>query len=113
MYTCPVCGRLFQKKYNLTRHRKTHNREKLKAGASPEQDSEIVGINQLPYVQNAFDGALQVADFDVGHEMDLLHLYLAKREELLGYIESQMKKKGAFSYFVHLAVEFVKMNKDD
>ncbi len=115
-YACPVCNRVFAKKYNLKRHEKIHSK-KPKEVAKPIETPKVEVLPlediQLPYVQNTFEGDLQVASFKVAGEMDLLHLYSAKRDSLLHYIEKQLKENGAFKYFVHLTVEFEKINNDD
>ena len=115
-YTCPVCGKLFDKKFNLTRHKKIHKEARNNTVNNSENERDAVAPSsdiQLAHIQNAFEGALQVVDFKIRGEMDLLQLYAAQREHLLKYITTQVKKHGAFKYFIHLNVEFVKLNKDD
>ncbi len=112
-YTCPVCGRIFHKKFNLRRHQKTHTEQKSETDGSSIGASTSTADIQLPHVQNAFGGALQVKDFKVGGEMDILHLYSAKRDNLLTYLKDQINIHGAFKYFIHLTVEFIKINKDE
>ena len=99
-------------------HQKTHapkveETKSTKNIKSPKVTTLPAEDMQMPYVQNTFEGDLQVASFDVDGEMDLLHLYSAKRESLLHYIRTEVEKNGAFKYFIHLTVEFEKINEDD